>query len=139
MRGRAVSENRKSQNAVAAGFSRARDSMAASWRIGGRNPSSGSWYGASSNGKRDAATKATSAFPVSGADVRDQLKYIRLEKKLRKSLDVISSVYLSHQARKEADRIKLLEKKAMVLDEDVAFIHKVNEHEATMENKLKQQ
>jgi hypothetical protein len=43
---------------------------------------------------------ATTASPVSGADVRQQMEYLRLGKKVKRSLDVIASAYLRYRKRK---------------------------------------
>jgi len=43
---------------------------------------------------------ATTASPVSGADVRQRMEYIRLVKKVKRSLDVISSAYLRYRKKK---------------------------------------
>lgn len=43
---------------------------------------------------------ATTASPVSGADVRQRMEHLRLLKKIEKSLDTISSAYLAYRQRK---------------------------------------
>jgi len=43
---------------------------------------------------------ATTASPVSGADVRHRMEHMRLVKKVNRSLDVISSAYLRHRKDK---------------------------------------
>ena len=43
---------------------------------------------------------ATTASPVSGADVRDRMEHLRLLKKVQHSVAVISHAYLSYQQRK---------------------------------------
>jgi hypothetical protein len=44
---------------------------------------------------------ATTASPVSGADVRQRMEHLRLLKKIEKSLDTISSAYLAYRQRKK--------------------------------------
>lgn len=44
---------------------------------------------------------ATTASPVSGADVRQRMEHLRLLKKIEKSLDAISSAYLAYRQRKK--------------------------------------
>jgi len=43
---------------------------------------------------------ASTASPVSGADVRQRMEHIRLAKKVKRSLDVISSAYLRYRKEK---------------------------------------
>ena len=44
---------------------------------------------------------ATTASPISGADVRQRMEHLRLLKKVEHSVDVISTNYLAYKERKE--------------------------------------
>lgn len=44
---------------------------------------------------------ATTASPVSGADVRQRMEYIRLGRRIKRALDVISSAYLRYRKEKK--------------------------------------
>lgn len=55
---------------------------------------------------------ATTASPVSGADVRQRMLYLQILKKVQHSANVISRAYLLHKARKATDRVKMLERQA---------------------------
>eukprot|EP00546_Thalassionema_frauenfeldii_P018867 CAMPEP_0178900374 /NCGR_PEP_ID=MMETSP0786-20121207/3439_1 /TAXON_ID=186022 /ORGANISM="Thalassionema frauenfeldii, Strain CCMP 1798" /LENGTH=1338 /DNA_ID=CAMNT_0020571373 /DNA_START=537 /DNA_END=4554 /DNA_ORIENTATION=+ len=46
---------------------------------------------------------ATTASPVSGADVKERLRYLQLLKKVQHSIHVISTAYLAYRARKEEE------------------------------------
>ena len=54
---------------------------------------------------------ATTASPISGADVRQQMTNLMLLKKVKHSIHVISCAYLQHKAKKESARVKQLEQK----------------------------
>ena len=58
---------------------------------------------------------ATTASPVSGADVRDRMFYIKMLKKVKHSINIISTAYLSYMRRKQT-QIKVLEKAAVLLN-----------------------
>jgi hypothetical protein len=55
---------------------------------------------------------ATTASPVSGADVKQQMRQLQLLKKVKHSIHVISGAYLNYKAKKEKGRVKELERKA---------------------------
>jgi hypothetical protein len=52
---------------------------------------------------------ATTASPVSGADVKHQMRQLQLLKKIRHSIHVISMAFLRYKARKEKQHIEHLE------------------------------
>jgi EF-hand domain pair len=56
---------------------------------------------------------ATTASPVSGADVRQRMKHLHLLKKVQRSIHVISLSYLRYRDRKEASRVMELERTAL--------------------------
>jgi hypothetical protein len=49
---------------------------------------------------------ATTASPVSGADVRQRMTHLRLLKKVQHSVNLISMAYLAYKSRKETQRVK---------------------------------
>lgn len=55
---------------------------------------------------------ATTASPISGADVRQRMLYLQILKKVQHSVHVITHAYLAYKARKEVDRVKILERQA---------------------------
>jgi hypothetical protein len=55
---------------------------------------------------------ATTASPVSGADVKQQMRQLQLLKKVKHSIHVISVAYLNCKAKKEKGRVEELERKA---------------------------
>jgi hypothetical protein len=55
---------------------------------------------------------ATTASPVSGADVRQRMAHLRLLKKVQNSVEVISRAYLAYKKSKEEKRVNGLEKQA---------------------------
>lgn len=55
---------------------------------------------------------ATTASPVSGADVRHRMEHLRLLKKVQHSVHVISVAYKSYKKRKESHLIKELKRQA---------------------------
>jgi hypothetical protein len=55
---------------------------------------------------------ATTASPVSGADVRERMRHLQLLKKVQHSIYVISTAYLQHKVRKAARRNDELERNA---------------------------
>jgi chorismate mutase len=60
---------------------------------------------------------ATTASPVSGADVRQRMRILQLQKKVFHSIHVISVAWLHYKARKESNRIVRLEKKVSSMDD----------------------
>ena len=52
---------------------------------------------------------ATTASPVSGADVRQRMRMLQLLKKVRNSIEVISVAWLNYKKNKEIERIRDLE------------------------------
>lgn len=59
---------------------------------------------------------ATTASPVSGADVRQRMRILQLQKKVFHSIHVISVAWLQYKARKESNRIVRLEKKVSSME-----------------------
>ena len=59
---------------------------------------------------------ATTASPVSGADVRQQMRHLRLLKKVHHSIHVISNAYKKYKIKKEAKRVKELERQASSME-----------------------
>jgi hypothetical protein len=57
---------------------------------------------------------ATTASPVSGADVRERMRHLQLLKKVQHSIYVISTAYLQYKARKAAKRNDDLERNAAI-------------------------
>jgi hypothetical protein len=57
---------------------------------------------------------ATTASPVSGADVRERMRHLQLLKKVQHSIYVISTAYLQYKARKAAKRNDELERNAAI-------------------------
>jgi CRISPR/Cas system-associated endonuclease Cas3-HD len=55
---------------------------------------------------------ATTASPVSGADVRQRMAHLRLLKKVQNSVEVISRAFLTYKKRKEETRVNELVRKA---------------------------
>jgi EF-hand domain pair len=53
---------------------------------------------------------ATTASPISGADVRQRMLYLQLLKKVRHSIHIISHAYLTYKSKKEVERVKTMEK-----------------------------
>jgi hypothetical protein len=58
---------------------------------------------------------ATTASPISGSDVRQRMRHLRLLNKVKHSINVISTAYLAYKTAKESERVRGLEQKASVL------------------------
>jgi hypothetical protein len=58
---------------------------------------------------------ATTASPVSGADVRQRMRQLQLLKKVQHSIYVITTAYLSYRARRNASRLSHLERESDAL------------------------
>ena len=55
---------------------------------------------------------ATTASPISGSDVRQQMRRLMLLEKVQRSLHVISVAYLRYKSKKEIKRVRQLEMQA---------------------------
>ncbi len=58
---------------------------------------------------------ATTASPISGSDVRQRMRHLRLLNKVKHSINVISTAYLAYKTAKESERVRGLEQKASLL------------------------
>lgn len=69
---------------------------------------------------------ATTASPVSGADVRQRMRTLQLQKKVLHSIHVISIAWLHYKQRKETNRIVRLEKKVSSMEDIVRLEKKMS-------------
>jgi hypothetical protein len=75
------------------------------------------WWGYRMDRTHSIMRIATTASPVSGADVRQRMRHLRLLTKVNNSIHIISVAYQHYKERKEVKRIKELEHQASSMAE----------------------